>query len=823
LAERFGDNSDWSDRNMEIGLDQDAPGGDSTARQNGVDKPGELMIRIILGPGTPSDAGQVAQATSTSYVDSGLTSNESYTYQITAVTTVGEGPPSDPVTRVLKFTAPSAPKETSAQPTAPGEITVNWTAPGNDGGHPVTHYNVYRGDPSSELTLLRTTTNTSGYIDRGLPRDTTFHYQVTANNSEGEGEGSPVVQATTPTYPGPPGDTWATPGPEAHQITLSWLEPTNDGRSPITAYRIYRAAQGEDPTLLATSTDLEHVDTGLPNGTRYTYHVTAVNGVGEGIEGPSAQATSPYTPSEPRSPATEPGPARGEVTLDWALPEDDGGVPIQAWEIHRGTGPEDLALHVQLANDPATPTTTYIDQSLRDGATYTYAVRAVNDVGPGTLSANVQGTAPVQPDAPSGLDADRGPGPGEITVSWTPPDDDGGLPVTSYRIYEGTTGGTLLEEVGPSSRSWTHSGIANGATKTYRVSAVNEVGESPSTPAIQASAPDVPGEPLDPSALPGPEVGQVTVTWETPLDDGGLPITGYRIYRGTDAGSLSELAQVGVTKEFLDETVDQGSTYTYQIHALNEAGEGVGSAIAETPAPAFPSRVRDLAIERGPGAGELTLTWTEPADPGGSTIQGYRIYRSMDGEGPAFRAEVGDVASFTDGGLAEGEEATYWVTAFNLDGESNLPEPVSERAPTRPGAPTDLRKYAGPGSGVTTIRWTAPEDTGGIALDGYSIYRADVPGDWRLIGQVPPGKTHYADDGTYLILPTPHYYRVEAVNDVGAGPPSETVCAAAPPYGIMDNLYSLYCDDLPKMNPPAAWEGQGSPGAHRGAGSTRAT
>jgi putative nucleotidyltransferase with HDIG domain len=79
--------------------------------------------------------------------------------------------------------------------------------------------------------------------------------------------------------------------------TVSWSAPP-DGGSPITSYTVTRylggVVQAQD-TVASSVTS--RVDTGLSNGTTYTFTVTAINAIGAGLpSGPSPQVT-PLAPS----------------------------------------------------------------------------------------------------------------------------------------------------------------------------------------------------------------------------------------------------------------------------------------------------------------------------------------------------------------------------------------------------------------------------------------------------------------------------------------------------------------------------------------------
>src|SRR5439155_24651260 len=88
------------------------------------------------------------------------------------------------------------------------------------------------------------------------------------------------------------------------------------------------------------------------------------------------------------------------------------------------------------------------------------------------LAPSAVATGSLAPSAPRNLVATAGPGTGQIALSWDPPADL--LAPLNYRVYRGTASGgeTVLSDAG-SVTSFTDSGLPNGATYYYRVTALN--------------------------------------------------------------------------------------------------------------------------------------------------------------------------------------------------------------------------------------------------------------------------------------------------------------------------------------------------------------
>jgi len=69
--------------------------------------------------------------------------------------------------------------------------------------------------------------------------------------------------------------------------------------------------------------------------------------------------------------------SRGRIKFTWDPPSDDNGSPLIAYNIYRGSNPEEMTL---LATVDAS-TTHFTDKSIKPGSTYHYDVTSVNEVG----------------------------------------------------------------------------------------------------------------------------------------------------------------------------------------------------------------------------------------------------------------------------------------------------------------------------------------------------------------------------------------------------------------------------------------------------------
>src|SRR5438445_10158829 len=113
------------------------------------------------------------------------------------------------------------------------------------------------------------------------------------------------------------------------------------------------------------------------------------------------------------------------------------------------------------------------------------------------------------PSAPQNLQATAGVG--NVTLTWQAPSNNGGSPITNYKIYRSTSSGTetLLTTVG-NVNSYTNIGLASGVTYYYKVSAVNSVGESPQSNEASARTLAIASPPQNMQATTG--TGNVTLS-----------------------------------------------------------------------------------------------------------------------------------------------------------------------------------------------------------------------------------------------------------------------------------------------------------------------
>lgn len=349
-----------------------------------------------------------------------------------------------------------------------------------------------------------------------------------------------------------------------------YLEWSGSLEGDIVNYRVFK---GTNPSrkveVASTGGELEYRDTNVENGVTYYYHVVALGREGESAPSNQVNAT-PTNPRIPPSPPTQfrvssqPGP--GEAHLNWREPRRDGGDEVQEYRVYRGTSPR--------SDSPLTrvSVSSYTDTDISRDEVYYYRVTAINTYGESestekhifTLSGE-----PTPPWAPNNLLASRQGN--EVTLEWEEPRT-GGEQITRYKIYR--SDGRDMEHLETTSRlTYTDSTLEAGRNYTYRVSAVNTVGEGLLSREVAVR---VPVERSSPEAPPVVQVGETgegaSLSWSPPSDSGGAEVTEYRVYRESD-GEVEQIASVTGTN-YTDTDVEPDTTYNYSVSAVNSEGEG---------------------------------------------------------------------------------------------------------------------------------------------------------------------------------------------------------------------------------------------------------
>jgi predicted phage tail protein len=288
---------------------------------------------------------------------------------------------------------PQAPSAVMSIGSTHGSNWVNlfWQMPSNPGNPAFTRYDIYRGASTGTLTYLTNVTSTTQtYNDTTALNGNTYVYSVKAVNTVGASPFGTYLTVELPVPGTPPGTpTGLSAVGHRNYITLSWTAPTDVG-SGISNYLVYRGttAGGEGSVPITSVTGTTFQDNSAVAGTPYFYKVKANNSYGQSTFSNEATGTALVNtaPSAPQSFTATAG--VDKVTLAWLAPADNGGSAVTSYQIVRSTGGSAAAQIGSVAGSILT----FVDTTGTAGTSYTYYVKAVNEIGAGTQSASQSAT-----------------------------------------------------------------------------------------------------------------------------------------------------------------------------------------------------------------------------------------------------------------------------------------------------------------------------------------------------------------------------------------------------------------------------------------------
>jgi hypothetical protein len=465
----------------------------------------------------------------------------------------------------------------------------------------------------------------------------------------------PMFQPSSSTASAPSAPSGVTGVPASGRALVSWTAPSNNGGSAITGYTVtpYVGSTAGTPVQVSDGSATSATVTGLTNGTAYTFTVSATNGVGTGAASSASSAVTPEdTIFDFATPANVDSGDSSAVELGVKFTADSSGTitGIRFYKAAANTGSHVVSLwttggqllaSATVTNETPsgwqyatfqnpvsiTAGTTYVASYFAPNGHYSYAANAfASSVDNPPLHAVANSTSangvfaysasstfpagsynatnywvdpmfqPAPPDAPTNVSATAGNQ--SATVSWTAPGNNGGSPITGYRINAYPSGATQPSQqlpAGASATSATVTGLTNGTSYTFTVTATNSVGTSQESVASApvTPAPTVPGAPTGVSATGGNQTA--TVFWAAPSNNGGSAITGYTVnVYPSGATQPSQQVPAGASATSVGVSgLTNGTSYTFTVTATNGVGAGPESASSNAvtanppPAPTF--------------------------------------------------------------------------------------------------------------------------------------------------------------------------------------------------------------------------------------------
>lgn len=314
--------------------------------------------------------------------------------------------------------------------------------------------------------------------------------------------------------------------------------------------------------------------------------------------------------------------------------------------------------------------------------------------------------------APVNLTATAGADGTTLRLAWGNPAGNKGVPLSDYTIEISGTDNQWTSVANTPATTYVVTGLEKYSVYNVRVKANNIYGSSPWTviPALTQGT-----KPTEPQGVVVTSItnNNAILNWETPVDDGGKPITGYTLQYATRADfSDAATIQTEVVTSYNIQNLTRSTLYYFRIFAKNEQGTSLASNTVEaTTLKTVPSPPAITSI--GKTNTTISITWNESTDNGGSPILGYNVYRGN----VQANTELISPATFFYRltGLTQSTSYDVYVTAVNALGESIKQDPATvQTIQTNPDTPNPPTNLALSDTTTTSVKlsWSAP-DSGG--------------------------------------------------------------------------------------------------------------
>ena len=547
-------------------------------------------------------------------------------------------------------------------------------------------------------------------------------------------------------------------------IRLVWDPPSYDGSTEFLGYRLEISSDGEDFIPLAPFIEeREYIHSGLDHGDAIYYRIFSINESGASRSYNETIGRANDVPGSPENFVVKPD-SITSIDLDWDESSDNGGDTITGYRIDVSIDNSDFETIVT----KQTPTS-YTHSELPEQALRYYRVYAINNIGVSTdyVSGSAIAVEIRSPQFPRNFISEP-IGDSSIELDWNKPINNGGSPITGYRIdvsINNETFKTIVKSQTPT--IFQHLELVSGDTYYYRIYAINEIGISEYVEGYATVGKEILGHPRN-LVINGSGSTSIELTWNKPSNDGGDTITGYRIDVSTNGDTFTTLVSSQSNTSYEHTGLSTGDTRWYRVYAINGVGTSASYVSGSATTFTVPSVPRNLTFASLLG-NSIKLNWYSPETLGGTVLTGYRIDVSNDGSSFTTLVTSQESTSYTHTGLSGGDTRWYRVYAINgvgtsitfASGNITVEEVVDEN--DLPGVPLNLSISAN-GDTRIDLDWDEPSNIGGDSITGYRI-DVSINGTTFTTLVASQGDTHYAHTG--LSTGDTRWYKVYSINGFG--------------------------------------------------------
>ena len=261
-------------------------------QNNASNAQGVLIEREIGTSGAWTQIASVA-AGATTYQDTSLATNTSYSYRLRAYNNGGDSGYSAIAAGTTLMTVPAAPSGLAASVVSASQINLSW----HNNATNAQGFLIERetGASGTWTQIATVTAATTTYQDTSLAANTSYSYRLRAYNNGGDSGYSAIATSTTlMTVPAAPSGLVASVI-SSSQINLSWQNNAANAQGVLIEREIGTSGAWTQIASVAAGTT-SYQNTSLAASTAYSYRVRAYNNGGDSAYSLSAAATT-LTPS----------------------------------------------------------------------------------------------------------------------------------------------------------------------------------------------------------------------------------------------------------------------------------------------------------------------------------------------------------------------------------------------------------------------------------------------------------------------------------------------------------------------------------------------
>lgn len=450
---------------------------------------------------------------------SGLTNGTSYGINLRAVSSAGNGAPSNRLNGTPSG-LPGAPTITSITAGSDGTTLILAFISGYAGGSTIDYYEYATSvgeNTTNWVPWVSTASTTSPYTITGLANGTTYSVRLRAHNASGSGAESVYQVGQTLAPPNTPTGFAVTTGDSQVLISYTAYNNTTNGGSAISL--VEYSLNGGTNWISAGTLANPFTVSSLTNGTSYSIRIRATNPIGTSSASGLITATPVGLPGIPTAVQAASAPASTQVS--WVAPLNTGGATIESYTAAAFTG----STGGSAVQSCTSATLTCAITGLTNATTYYIQVYATNRVGNSPASSpRVAVTPAALPGAPSILSISASNT--FLSVAFSAGTSDINAPITGYQAS--TDGGSTWQSVSGTTSPLIISSLTNGITYSVRIRATSAVGNSAQSGATSGMPFTSPDATVNATTSYTAANGSVTVQWQTPNLNGSV-LASYRV------------------------------------------------------------------------------------------------------------------------------------------------------------------------------------------------------------------------------------------------------------------------------------------------------